>query len=168
METRTIQETFCRTTNKVLDKAPNSTTIIQIRDSSKTVYDSKHIANALSSHFINVGSSRLASRIEGKPDDDPLSRLNNGTGETGFAFKHVNERTVLKYTQNQKQGKSADPDKIQMAMLKDAADLICKPLTMIFNSNLRLGTFPDRWKIAQTSPIHKSGAKDDTNNYRPI
>ena len=39
---------------------------------------------------------------------------------------------------------------------------------MLFNSSLRPGTFPDRWKIARITPIYKSGAKDDTNNYRPI
>ena len=39
---------------------------------------------------------------------------------------------------------------------------------MISNSSSRFGTFPDRWRIARTTPIYKSGAKDDTNNYRPI
>ena len=156
-----------RTINKVLDKAPNLTTIMQIRDGSKTVSDSKQIANALNSHFVNIGP-RLASRIEIKPGDDPLCRLNNRTEEIVFQFKHENDRTVLEYIQNLKQGKSAGPDKIPTAILKDAADLICKPLTMIFNSCSRLGTFPDRWKIARMTPIYKSGAKDDTNNYRPI
>ena len=52
-----------RTINKVLDKAPYSSTITQIRDGSKTVSYSKQIANALNSHFVNVGP-RLASRIE--------------------------------------------------------------------------------------------------------
>ena len=74
----------------------------------------------------------------------------------------------MKYIQNLKQGKSAGPDNIPTVILKDAADCICKPLTMIFNSSFRLGTFPDRWKIARITPIYKSGAKDDTNNYRPI
>ena len=156
-----------RTINKVLDKGPNSTTIMQVRDGSKTVSDSKQIANVLNGHFVNVGP-RLAHRIEVKPGDDPLCHLNNPTEETVFQFKQVNERTVLKYIQNLKQGKSAGPDKIPTAILKDAAEFLCKPLTMIFNSSLRLGTFPDRWKIARITPIYKSGAKDDTNNYRPI
>ena len=39
---------------------------------------------------------------------------------------------------------------------------------MIFNSSKRLGTFPDRWKIARITPIYKSGAKNDTNNCKPI
>ena len=156
-----------RTINKVLDKDPNSSTITQIRDGSKTVSDSKQIANALNSHFVNVGP-RLARRIEVKLGDDPLCHFHNRTEETIFQFKHVNESTVLEYIQNLKQGKSAGPDKIPTTILKDAADFICKPLTMIFNSSSKLGTFPDRWKIARITSIYKSGAKDDTNNYRPI
>ena len=83
-----------RTINKVLDKAPNSTTIMQIRDSNKTVSDSQQIANSPNSHFVNVGP-RCASRFEVKFSDDPLCHLHNLTEETAFQFKHVNERTVL-------------------------------------------------------------------------
>ena len=85
-----------RTINKVLDKAPNSSTITQIRDGSKTVSDSKQIVNALNSHFVNVGP-RLASRIEVKSGDDPLCHFHNRTEDTVFQFKHINESTVLEY-----------------------------------------------------------------------
>ena len=129
--------------------------------------NSKQIAKALNSHFVNVGP-RLANRIEVKPGDDPLCHLDTCMAETFFQFKYVNERTVVKYIQNLKQGKSAGPDNIPTVILKDAADFICKPLTITFNSSFRLGTFPDRWKIVRIMPIYKSGAKDDTNNYRPI
>ena len=111
-----------RAINEVLDKVPDSTTIMEVRDGSKIVSDSKQIANVRNGHFVNVGP-RLARRIEVKPGDDPLCHLNNPTEETVFQFKHVNERKVLKYIQNLKQGKSADPDKIPTAILKDAADL---------------------------------------------
>ena len=69
---------------KVLDKDPNSTTVIQVRGGgSKTFCDSNR-------HFVNVGL-RLASRIEVKPDDNPLWHLNNSGEDTVFQFKHVNE-----------------------------------------------------------------------------
>ena len=55
-----------RTINKVLDMAPNSTTIMQVRDGNKTVSDSKQIANVLNGHFVNV-CPRLAHRTEVKP-----------------------------------------------------------------------------------------------------
>ena len=28
--------------------------------------------------------------------------------------------------------------------------------------------FPDKWKEAKVTPLHKNGPKDDLNNYRPI
>ena len=77
----------------MLDKVPNSATIMPIRDGSKTVSDSKQIANSLNSYIVNVGP-RLASRIEVKSSDDPLCHLYNRTEETVFQFKDVNVRTV--------------------------------------------------------------------------
>ena len=123
--------------------------------------------NKTNSHNVNVGP-RLASRIEVKSGDDPICHLHNRTEETIFQFKHESERTVLEYIENLKRGKSAGLDNIPTAILKNAADVIFKPLTMIFKSSSRLGTFPDRWQIARITPIHKSGAKDDTNSYRAI
>ena len=98
-----------RTISKVLDKAPNSTKIMQIIDGSNTVSDSKQIANALNSHFVNV-EPRLASRNEDKSGEDLLCHLRNRTENTVFQFKHVNERTVLEYLKSLKPGKSAGPD----------------------------------------------------------
>ncbi len=55
-----------------------------------------------------------------------------------------------------------------MTLVKDAAEFISHPLSMIYNSSLRYDIFPDVWKIARLAPIFKSGKRDDTNNYRPI
>ena len=62
-ENKVNTKNMWRTINKMPDNAPNSITIMQIRDGSKTVSDSKQIANILNSHFVNFGA-RLASRIE--------------------------------------------------------------------------------------------------------
>ena len=138
-ENKNNPKNMWRTINKVLDKAPNPPTIMQVRDGSKTASDSKRITNILNGHFVNVGP-RLARGIEVKPGDDPLCHLNNPTEETVFQFKHVNERKVLKYIQNLKQGKSAGPDKIPTAVLQDPAEFLCKPPTMIFNRPLENST----------------------------
>lgn len=38
----------------------------------------------------------------------------------------------------------------------------------MFNSSLSQGLFPDQWKLAHVTPIHKSGSVDDAANYRPV
>ena len=85
-----------------------------------------------------------------------------------MTFKTINETYMHNAIKNLKNGKAAGPDKIPTTIIKDVGDIITKPLTMIFNSSLTNGVFPDIWKIARITPIFKSGAKNDVNNYRPI
>ena len=44
------------------------------------------------------------------------------------------------------------------------APFLCK----IFNKSLQLGSLPSDWKLANVVPVHKKGAKDHVENYRPI
>ena len=41
-------------------------------------------------------------------------------------------------------------------------------MTAIFNLSISSGVFPDLWKIAKVSPLHKDGSLFDRSNYRPI
>ena len=64
--------------------------------------------------------------------------------------------------------KASGLDSISAKLLKDAAAVISRPLSIIFNKSLESGIFPDKWKRAKVTPIHKGNAKNDPNNYRPI
>ena len=83
-------------------------------------------------------------------------------------FKTVDDVFILNAIKQLKNGKAAGPDKVPTTIVKDVGDLVSKPLSMIFNSSLANGMFPDIWKLARVTPIFKSGAKKDVNNYRPI
>ena len=52
--------------------------------------------------------------------------------------------------------------------LKDCAEHIAPSLTDIFNFSLETKVFSDDLKVGKVAPVHKSGDKDDLNNYRPI
>ena len=45
---------------------------------------------------------------------------------------------------------------------------ITKSITYIPKKCISQGNFPASWKRARVNPLHKGGAKDDVNNYRPI
>ena len=49
-----------------------------------------------------------------------------------------------------------------------SAIYIADSITYICNQSLKSSIFPNKWKEGKVTPLHKSGAKDDINNYRPI
>ncbi len=58
-----------------------------------------------------------------------------------------------------KTSKSAGHDRIPGKLLRDAADVVAPSLTAIFNASINTGIFPEDFKIAVISPIHKAGSK---------
>ena len=41
---------------------------------------------------------------------------------------------------------------------------LCDIITLSITTNV----FPEKWKIAQVTPLHKGDVRNDINNYRPI
>ena len=54
-----------------------------------------------------------------------------------------------------KNGKASGPDKVTITLVKDAREFISHSLMSIYNSKLANGIFPDIWKLARVTPIHK-------------
>ena len=75
---------------------------------------------------------------------------------------------VHKLLKNLKPGKAAGPDGIGPKILKEMADVVAEPLTIIYNKSLSEGKVPADWKHANVAPIFKKGQKYDPANYRPI
>ena len=65
-------------------------------------------------------------------------------------------------------GKATGPDEIPAKLLKETASVIAPSLCKIFNKSLQLRSLPSDWKLANVVPVHKKGAKDHVENYRPI
>ncbi len=85
-----------------------------------------------------------------------------------FSIPAVTSNYVLKQLQKLDTNKAKGVDEMNPLFLKVAAHIIAPSLTHIFNLSLRTGTFPGAWKCAKVTPLHKKGAKDNLNNYRPI
>ena len=60
------------------------------------------------------------------------------------------------------------PDNISANMVKLCGPHLCVPLKIIFENILRTGIFPDQWKEANVTPVHKKNDKQIISNYRPI
>ena len=53
-------------------------------------------------------------------------------------------------------------------ILKHCSSSLASPLCALFNISFECGEIPDDWKIANVISLHKKGAKDKVENYRPV
>ena len=64
--------------------------------------------------------------------------------------------------------KAHGPDGISGKMISICGEHLSIPLEIIFNNIIETGEFPDQWKLANVTPIHKKKDKQIHTNYRPI
>ena len=59
-------------------------------------------------------------------------------------------------------------DRIPLRILKDGADVLSGPFSVLFSKIYKTKIIPDQWKIAKVIPLYKKGDKSEMSNYRPI
>ncbi|KAK4826739.1 LOW QUALITY PROTEIN: hypothetical protein QYF61_010992 [Mycteria americana] len=64
--------------------------------------------------------------------------------------------------------KSVGPDEIHPRVLKEMAEVLTKPLSIIYQQSWLTGEVPADWRLANVTPIFKKGWKEDLGNYRPV
>ncbi|KFW88407.1 hypothetical protein N305_02125, partial [Manacus vitellinus] len=64
--------------------------------------------------------------------------------------------------------KSMGPDGIHPRVMRELAEELTKLLSIIYQQSWLTVEVPDDWKLANVTPIHKKGCKEDPGNYRPI
>ncbi|RMC12017.1 hypothetical protein DUI87_11150 [Hirundo rustica rustica] len=64
--------------------------------------------------------------------------------------------------------KSVGPDGIHPRLMRELADELVKPLSIIYQQSWLTGEVPNDWKLTNMTPIHKEDQKEDPGNYRPV
>ena len=80
----------------------------------------------------------------------------------------INETKVKSKLLKLNPSKSAGADTINPAVLKECAEVLAKPLTILFRKSLESSKVPEIWKYANVTPIFKKGSKSLASNYRPV
>ena len=61
---------------------------------------------------------------------------------------------------------SMGPDGMHPRVLRELAEMISEPLSIIFDRSWRTGEVPEDWRIASVTSVFKKGKKG-LQNYRP-
>ncbi|NWT71497.1 RTXE polymerase, partial [Prunella himalayana] len=122
----------------------------------------KEKAEVLNAFFASVFSEKMTCL----QDNCPLGLVDDIRGQNGLPI--IQEEAVRELLGCLGVHKSVRPDGIHPTVMKELADEITKPLSIIYQKSWLTGEVPDDWKLANVTPIHKKGGKEDPNNYRPV
>ncbi|GAB0203778.1 hypothetical protein GRJ2_002843400 [Grus japonensis] len=64
--------------------------------------------------------------------------------------------------------KSMGLDGIHPRVLRELAEVLPKPLSIIYQQSWLTGEVPVDWRLANAMPIHKKGWKEGPENYKPV
>ena len=85
-----------------------------------------------------------------------------------FKFEYVSNAFIRKKLKKLNRKKATGLDEIPATVLKYCAECLPPIITYIVNLSITTSNFPESWKRARVTPIHKSGPMEKPENYRPI
>jgi len=83
-------------------------------------------------------------------------------------FPLVEEDCVSNHLSDLDIHKSMGTDGMHPRVLRELADIISEPLSIIFERSCRTGEVPKDWRKPNVTPFFKKGKKEDPGNYRPV
>jgi hypothetical protein len=144
--------------NFVSNAKKNSGIPIDVFFNEKIAKTVKDACNLFSDFFSSVFNKKCNVNIN-------LHTNENNVNEN---IPRVSKYDITCFINELKNGKSTGSDNIPISVLKEINNEISVPLEILFNKIMTSGVYPERWKIANVTPIHKSGKKTNVSNYRPI
>uniref|UniRef100_A0A8B9BSL0 Reverse transcriptase domain-containing protein n=1 Tax=Anser brachyrhynchus TaxID=132585 RepID=A0A8B9BSL0_9AVES len=119
-------------------------------------------AEVLNAFFASVFSGKTSCSL-----DTQYPELVEGDGEQDVALT-IHEEMVGDLLQHLDVRKSMEPDGIHPRVLKELAQELAKPLSIIYRQSWLSGEVPVDWQLANMTPIYKKGRRVDPGNYRPV
>ena len=145
--------------------------INEIATQNGIINDEAVIANELNEYFVNI-----LEQIGNNKDADVgfdhrklanffHSRLNT---DKVYNIPLFTPKQTIDIIDKISSNKASGYDGMSVRVLKKIIPVFGNPLCKLCNLPILTNSFPNHWKIAKVIPLHKSGARNFINNYRPI
>ena len=133
------------------------------------------MAEVMASHYGDKVAD-LRTRRTAHPSKDPVQRLRDALsrrlpgrgGREVMELQPVSRIKMWELLRRYKGGKALGGDSLDGHLIKTASKVLLPALTHIVNLSIKEGTFLERWKFHVVLPHHKSGGREDPDNFRPV
>lgn len=142
-----------------------SSVISELKINGVRVTDHNDICNSFNDHFATVGV-KVTSHID--LDSQAHKKYLKNRVTESLLLSPVTDMEIEKLIDRLPNKTSSGVDHVSNVLLKKLKACVRLPLMILVNQSLMLGEFPDKLKIARVMALHKNGAKDCLDNYRPI
>ena len=115
-----------------------------------TITNPTVMLNQFNNHFATIGP-KLESNIDSS-NSDGYQKYLTGT-DTVFQLHPTSTNRVLSHLNCLNKSKATGLDKISARLIWECVDLICIPISDIFNQSISQSIFPDDWKCAKVTPV---------------
>ena len=86
-------------------------------------------------------------------DPDDYLPVRNDESVSSITCIHITRQEVIDIIQSLKRHKACGFDHINHILLKESIEIMSLPLSILFNKSLSLEKFPDKWEMANVTPI---------------
>jgi len=131
----------------------NEAGVLVMEDTQKAELLNAFFASVFSAKAGPQGSQTLEATEEAYREDD---------------FPLVEEDCVRDHLSNLDAHKSMSPDGMHPRVLRELADVIAEPFSIIFERSWRTGEMTEDCRKANVTAIFKKGKKEDPGNYKPV
>lgn len=126
----------------------------------KTLSHGNEICEAFNQYFNSVFISSENTEIA--PEfDNPHSILD-------ISSVDITLKRVLKELETVNINKGSGSDNVHPIFIRECAEELAIPITIIFKTSIVTGVFPQKWKQSLVTPIPKNNKKNLITEYRPI
>ena len=143
---------------------PNKTLISNfnaMEDNDTLTYETRTISKVFK-NFLSSLAEFLLIKLPSPSDKYNLESVVNYyssfTIADDFSLNKISENKVLKRILKIEMSKAVGIDKLSGRFLRDAAEILSRPICEICNLSITRGVFPDACKIEKLKPIHKKTA----------
>ena len=151
-----------------INKRKSNVSIPTVKIDGEEAEDPTIMANAFNKFFVSIASN-LKEPIENSNFEKLKAFCDNQVSDgTIFSIPEISQEYIEKFLKHIDVSKATGCDNIGPRLLKIAAPYIAESITYICNQSIKNSQFPEKWKEAKVTPLHKGGPKEDINNYRPI